>query len=472
MAQARTLFGKIWDAHVVRTEADGTVILYVDRHLVHEVATFMPFNNLREAKRGVRRPDATLGTMDHVVPTAPKVAGDRPVDDPSCSVFVDAMNRNMPEAGITLYGLDDERQGIEHIVGPEQGFVLPGITLLCPDSHTATNGALGCIAFGIGTSEVEHVLATQTLRTAPMKTMRVTIDGTLPPGATAKDMALAVMRKVGAQGGTGYSIEYAGNVVRNLSMEGRLTLCNMTIEAGATAGMVAPDEITFAYLKGRPHAPQGADWDEAVAFWKTLPSDPGARFDKEVHIDAATIAPLVTWGTSPEDVVAIDGTVPDLSIYPDPDVRRTKARSLDYMGLTPGTKMTDVPIDRVFIGSCANSRIEDLRAAADVLRGRRLAEGVIGWVVPGSGLVRKQAEAEGLDRIFKEAGFDWREPGCSMCVGLNGDMANPGERVASTSNRNFEGRQGPRVRTHLMSPAMAAAAGVNGRLTDVRELLG
>ena len=464
----RTLFEKIWDSHVIGPpEADGTRLLYIDRHLIHEGSTPQAFEGLRLAGLPVRRQRATMAVVDHVVPTVDRHLE---VEDEDARVMLDAMIENCAAFGVDLFDMHDDRQGIVHVVGPEQGFTLPGTTLVCGDSHTATHGAFGALAFGIGTSEVEHVLATQTLLQQPMKTMRVFVDEELPAGCTAKDLALAIIGKIGTAGGTGHVIEYAGPGVHALSMEGRMTLCNMTIEAGARAGLVAPDETTFAYLKGRPHAPGEEHWDAAVAHWKSLPSDAGARFDREVHIGGADIVPQVTWGTSPEDVVPVTGVVPDPADAPSPDKRLAMRRSLDYMGLAPGTPMTDIAIDRVFIGSCTNSRIEDLRAAAAVAEGGTVAESVHAMVVPGSQQVKAAAEAEGLDRIFRDAGFEWREPGCSMCVAMNNDKIEPGERCASTSNRNFEGRQGREGRTHLVSPAMAAAAALAGRFVDVREL--
>jgi 3-isopropylmalate/(R)-2-methylmalate dehydratase large subunit len=434
---------------------------------VHEVTSPPAFEGLRTNGRKVRRPDGTLAVADHNVPTTDRSAG---IADAESKLQVDTLTRNCAEFGIELFGMDDIRQGIVHIIGPEQGFTLPGTTIVCGDSHTATHGAFGALAFGIGTSEVEHVLATQTLLQRPAKNFRVTVDGDLPLGVTGKDMILAIIGTIGTAGGTGCVIEYAGEAVRNLSMEGRMTMCNMSIEGGARAGLVAPDAKTYEYLMGRPMAPKGAAWEQAVAYWKTLPSDPGARFDKDVSLAAADIPPQVTWGTSPENVVPITGRVPD----PEHDARDDNQRaawlrSLEYMGLEPGTAMQDVSIDKVFIGSCTNGRIEDLRAAAAVAKGRKVADRVNALVVPGSGLVKEQAEQEGLDRIFLDAGFEWREPGCSMCLAMNADKLEPGERCASTSNRNFEGRQGRGGRTHLVSPAMAVAAAVSGRLADVRE---
>jgi 3-isopropylmalate/(R)-2-methylmalate dehydratase large subunit len=467
MARPRTLFDKIWDSHVVHRQPDGTCVLYIDRHLVHEVTSPQAFEGLRAAGRKVRRPDLTLAVADHNVPTTDRSKG---IDDPESRLQVDTLTDNCAEFGVPLYKMDDIRQGIVHIIGPEQGFTQPGTTIVCGDSHTATHGAFGALAFGIGTSEVEHVLATQTLLQQPARNMRVTVNGRLSRGVTAKDMILAVVGKIGTAGGTGHVIEYAGEAVRALSMEGRMTVCNMTIEAGARAGMVAPDETTFAYLKGRPMSPKGGSWEQAVAYWKTLPSDPGAVYDKEVTLGAADIPPQVTWGTNPEQVQPITGAVPDPAAEKDEIRRAGMARALEYMGLKPGTRMADIAIDTVFIGSCTNGRIEDLREVAAVVKGRKVKPGLRALVVPGSGLVKHQAEEEGLDRVLKDAGFEWREPGCSMCLAMNADKLKPQERCASTSNRNFEGRQGFGGRTHLVSPAMAAAAALTGRLTDVRAL--
>ncbi len=467
MTKPRTLFEKIWDSHVVRTGDDGSCILYIDRHLVHEVTSPQAFEGLRMSNRRVRRTDATLAVADHNVPTSDRSQG---IKDEESRVQVDALTQNAKDFGVQLFDMNDKRQGIVHVIGPEQGFTLPGTTIVCGDSHTATHGAFGALAFGIGTSEVEHVLATQTLQQKPAKNMRITVEGKLPAGVTAKDVILAIIGKIGTAGGTGHVLEFAGDAIKSLSMEGRMTVCNMAIEAGARAGLIAPDETTFAYLKGRPMAPKGAEWDKAVMYWKTLPSDAGATYDKEVTLKAEDIIPQVTWGTSPEAVLPITGNVPDPSELPEGDKKAAMTRALEYMGLSPNEKLTDVKIDKVFIGSCTNSRIEDLRAAAAIAKGRKVAEGVYAMVVPGSGLVKEQAEQEGLDKIFKDSGFDWREPGCSMCLAMNADKLNPGERCAATSNRNFEGRQGRGGRTHLMSPAMAAAAAVTGHLTDVREL--
>ncbi len=467
MERAQTLFDKIWNSHLVAEQDDGTCLLYIDRHLVHEVTSPQAFEGLRAAGRRVRRPDATLAVADHNVPTTDRSHG---IADEESRIQVETLAENAAEFDVPLFAMHDIRQGIVHIIGPEQGFTQPGMTIVCGDSHTATHGAFGALAFGIGTSEVEHVLATQTLLQKPAKNMAVRVDGDLGVGVTAKDLILAIIGRIGTAGGTGHVIEYIGSAIRALDMEGRMTVCNMTIEAGARAGLIAPDETTFAYLKGRPMAPGADDWDAAVAHWRTLPSDPGAEYDKEVTLDAAAVPPQVTWGTSPEDVVPVTGTVPDPDTARDANKASAIRRSLEYMALTPGTPLQDVAIDRVFIGSCTNGRIEDLRAAAAVVQGRRVAGTVSAMVVPGSGLVKQQAEAEGLHRIFSEAGFEWREPGCSMCLAMNADRLEPGERCASTSNRNFEGRQGKGGRTHLMSPAMAAAAAITGRITDVREI--
>jgi 3-isopropylmalate/(R)-2-methylmalate dehydratase large subunit len=464
---ATTLYDKIWDAHLVHAEPGEACVLYIDRHLVHEVTSPQAFEGLRMAGRKVRRPELTLAVADHNVPTTDRSKG---IDDPESALQVATLENNAREFAVTYYAMDDIRQGIVHIVGPEQGLTLPGQTIVCGDSHTATHGAFGALAFGIGTSEVEHVLATQTLLTRPSKNMRVTVNGRTAPGVTAKDIILAIIGRIGTAGGTGYVIEYAGDAIRNLSMEGRMTVCNMSIEAGARAGLIAPDETTFAYLKGRPHAPKGAAWEAAVNYWKTLKSDEGAKFDAEITLDAADIPPLVTWGTSPENVIPVTGRVPDPAAEPDAQRRAAMERMLDYMGLKPGIAMKDVRIDRVFIGSCTNGRIEDFREVAKIVQGKRVAAHVNAMIVPGSGLVKEQAEQEGLDRIFRDAGFEWREPGCSMCLAMNADKLEPGERCASTSNRNFEGRQGRGGRTHLMSPAMAAAAAIKGHLTDVRDL--
>ncbi|MAL26092.1 MAG: 3-isopropylmalate dehydratase large subunit [Croceicoccus sp.] len=470
----RTLYEKIFDAHVVERRDDGTCLVYIDRHLVHEVTSPQAFEALRMAGRKVRRPDLTLAVPDHNLPTTARRddAGNRiPIADPASAQQLAALEANAPAFGIRYIGDADAEQGIVHVVGPEQGFSLPGATIVCGDSHTASHGGLGALAFGIGTSEVEHVLATQTLLLKRSRTMEVRVEGDLAPGVTAKDVVMHIIGVTGTAGGTGHVVEYRGKVFEDMSIESRLTVCNMEIEGGARAGLIAPDEKTFAYLKGRQMAPKGADWDKALAWWKTLPTDEGAVFDKSVVIDAADIQPTVTWGTSPEDTVAITGRVPDPASFADPSKQAAAQASLDYMGLEPGMKMTDIEVQNVFIGSCTNSRIEDLRAAAAVLKGRRKAANVT-WaiVVPGSGLVKLQAEAEGLDKIFTDAGLEWREPGCSACLGMNPDKVPAGERCASTSNRNFVGRQGPGARTHLVSPAMAAAAAVTGRLTDVRAL--
>ena len=463
----RTLFEKIWDDHVVHKQEDGTCLIYIDRHLVHEVTSPQAFEGLRMAGRGVRRVQNTLAVMDHNVPTTDRSL---PIEQEDSRIQIETLRENCEEFGVTLFDLTDTRQGIVHIIGPEQGFTLPGMTIVCGDSHTSTHGAFGALAFGIGTSEVEHVLATQTLIQKPAKNMRITVNGKLGTGVTAKDMILAIIGKIGTAGGNGHVIEYAGEAVRNLSMEGRMTICNMSIEGGARAGLVAPDETTFNYIKGRPMAPKGEDWDKAVEYWKTLPSDDGATYDKEIVLQGEDIAPTVTWGTTPEDVVAITGAVPSPSDFDDENTRASVERMLDYMGLTPGTKMVDIPVDKVFIGSCTNARIEDLREVAKVANGKKVADGVEAMIVPGSGLVKAQAEDEGIADILKDAGFDWREPGCSMCLGMNPDQLAPGERCASTSNRNFEGRQGRGGRTHLLSPAMAAAAAITGKLTDIRDL--
>jgi 3-isopropylmalate/(R)-2-methylmalate dehydratase large subunit len=475
-SKPRTLYEKIWDSHVVDRRDDGTCLIYIDRHIVHEVTSPQAFEALRLAGRKVRRPDLTIAVPDHNLPTTARLdaAGNRiPIADRESAQQLSALEKNAPEFGIRYIADTDIEQGIVHVVGPEQGFSLPGATIVCGDSHTSCHGGLGALAFGIGTSEVEHVLASQTLLLKQSKTMEVRVEGDLTPGVTPKDLVLHIVGVLGTAGGTGYVIEYRGRAFEEMSVEGRLTVCNMSIEAGARAGLVAPDEKTFAYVKGRTYAPQGEEWDQAVAWWKSLATDPGAPFDKSIVIDAARIQPTVTWGTSPEDVVPIDGVVPAPESFADPSKQEAAQVSLDYMGLTPGTRMTDIAIENIFIGSCTNSRIEDLRAAAAVLRGRHKADSVK-WaiVVPGSGLVKAQAEAEGLDKVFIDAGLEWREPGCSACLGMNPDKVPAGERCASTSNRNFTGRQGPGARTHLVSPAMAAAAAVTGRLTDVRTLVG
>ena len=462
----RTLYDKIWDDHVVEVSDSGTALLYIDRHLVHEVTSPQAFEGLRLAGRKVRAPDRTLAVVDHNVPTTDRSAG---IDDPESALQVDTLAQNAAEFGVEYYNELDKRQGIVHIVGPEQGFTLPGMTIVCGDSHTSTHGAFGALAQGIGTSEVEHVLATQTLHTKKSRNMRVTVNGITPAGVSAKDIVLSIIGTIGTAGGTGHVIEYAGDAIRALSMEGRMTVCNMSIEGGARAGMVAPDDTTFDYIAGRPKAPRGTAWDQALAYWKSLPSDDDAHFDEEILLDAAELPPIVTWGTSPEAVVAIDGVVPDPADAEFPERRRAMERALEYMGLTAGTPITDITVDKVFIGSCTNGRIEDLRAAASMIRGQRVADSVSAMIVPGSGLVKAQAEAEGLDAVFLAAGFEWREPGCSMCLGMNADRLKPEERCASTSNRNFEGRQGFRGRTHLVSPQMAAAAAIAGRFVDVRK---
>ncbi len=465
----RTLFDKIWQAHLVEVQDDGTCLVYVDRHLVHEVTSPQAFEGLRASGRKVRRPEATLAVVDHNVPTDPDRA--KGIKDETARIQVQALEDNAKAFGIELFDVTDVRQGIVHIIGPEQGFTLPGTTIVCGDSHTSTHGAFGALAFGIGTSEVEHVLATQTLLQKRPKNMRITVEGELGFGVTAKDVILAIIGKIGTAGGTGHVIEYAGPVIQALSMEGRMTVCNMSIEAGARAGLIAPDEKTYAYIEGRPMAPKAGAFEQAVAYWRTLPSDEGAFYDKEVTLRAEDIEPQVTWGTSPQDVAPITGRVPDPATVTDEGRRAAMLRSLAYMGLEPGKPLAEVTVDRVFLGSCTNGRIEDLRAAAKVIDGKRVADTVRAMVVPGSGLVKHQAEAEGLDRIFKTAGFEWREAGCSMCLGMNPDQLEPHERCASTSNRNFEGRQGRLGRTHLVSPAMAAAAAITGRLTDVRQLV-
>ena len=467
-AQApRTLFDKIWDAHVVETLPDGTALLYIDLHLTHEVTTPQAFEGLRAAGRKVRRPDATLAVVDHNIATdETRRTG---IGDAESRLQVETLERNVAEFGVPYTPLLDDRQGIVHIIGPELGRSLPGMTIVCGDSHTSTHGAMGALAFGIGTSEVEHVLATQTLLQKPAKNMRVSVDGDLAFGCSAKDIVLAIIGKIGTAGGTGHVVEYAGDAIRALDMAGRMTVCNMSIEGGARAGMIAPDQTTFDYIARTPHGPKGEAMEQALRWWRTLPSDEGAHFDREVKLDAHAIAPQVTWGTSPEDVLPITGAVPDPEEAADEARRAQLRRMMEYMGLTPGQRLQDLPVDVVFIGSCTNSRIEDIRAAAAVARGRKVADNVRAMVVPGSGLVKKQAEQEGLDRVLREAGFEWREAGCSMCLGMNPDKLKPGQRCASTSNRNFEGRQGPGGRTHLLSPAMAAAAALAGKLADVRD---
>ncbi|HIM25324.1 MAG TPA: 3-isopropylmalate dehydratase large subunit [Rhodospirillales bacterium] len=467
MATPKTLFDKIWDTHLVNVQDDGTCLIYIDRHLIHEVTSPQAFEGLRDAGREPRRPDLTLAVVDHDVPTTDRT---KPIEDDDARLQIEALRKNCAEYGIQMFDIDDIRQGIVHVIGPEQGFTLPGTTIVCGDSHTATHGAFGALAFGIGTSEVEHVLATQTLLQSPLQNMRITVDGDLLPGVTAKDLILAVIGEIGTAGGTGYVIEYAGQAIRDLTMEGRMTVCNMTIEAGARAGLVAPDEKTFEYLKGRPMSPKAGAWEQAEAYWRTLPSDEGATYDKEVTLNAADIVPQVTWGTSPEDVVPITATVPSPDDFDDPAKREAVKMALEYMDLSPGTPMTEIPIDFAFVGACTNGRLEDIRAAAAIAKGRKVADGVTALIVPGSGLIKEQAEQEGLADILIDAGFEWREPGCSMCLAMNPDKVPPGKRCAATSNRNFKGRQGRDSRTHLVSPAMAVAAAVTGKLTDVREL--
>ena len=469
ITQPRTLYEKIWDDHVISNGDDGASLIYIDRHLVHEVTSPQAFEGLRMAGRKVRRPLETLAVVDHNVPTTDRSAG---IEEEDSRIQIETLDKNCREFGIRLFDIFDKRQGIVHIIGPEQGFTLPGTTIVCGDSHTSTHGAFGALAFGIGTSEVEHVLATQTLIQAKAKTMRITVNGQLPAGVSAKDMVLHIIGEIGTAGGNGHVIEYAGEAMRNLSMEGRMTVCNMSIEGGARAGLIAPDETTFDYIQGRNMAPKGANWDKAVAYWKTLPTDDGAVFDKDITIEAADIPPTVTWGTTPEDTVAITGSVPFPDDFEDAGKKASVERMLDYMGLKPGTKMTDITVDKIFIGSCTNARIEDLREVAKIVGDQKVADNIKqAYVVPGSGIVKEQAEVEGIADTLIKAGFDWREPGCSMCLGMNPDQLEPGERCASTSNRNFEGRQGRGGRTHLVSPAMAAAAAVTGKLTDVRELL-
>ncbi len=464
--QPRTLYDKIWDDHLVDIQPDGTALLYIDRHLVHEVTSPQAFEGLRVTGRKVHQPAKTLAVVDHNVPTTDRSHG---IDDPESREQVAQLAINAAEFGVEYFNELDKRQGIVHVVGPEQGFTLPGMTIVCGDSHTSTHGAFGALAHGIGTSEVEHVLATQTLIQKKAKNMRITVDGQLPDGVTAKDIILAIIGEIGTAGGTGYVMEYAGEAIRALSMEGRMTVCNMSIEGGARAGLIAPDEKTFAYIKDKPRAPKGEALERALAYWSTLYSDEGAHFDREVRLDAANLPPIVSWGSSPEDVVSVTGVVPNPDDIQDETKRTSKWRALDYMGLKPGTKITDIALDKVFIGSCTNGRIEDLRAAAAVVKDRKVAPTVSAMVVPGSGLVKMQAEAEGLDRIFLDAGFEWREPGCSMCLAMNADKLKPLERCASTSNRNFEGRQGFKGRTHLVSPAMAAAAAIAGHFVDIRD---
>jgi len=463
---SQTLYEKIWNEHIVHQRDDGTTLLYVDRHLIHEVTSPQAFEGLRLSKRKVRKPNLTLAVADHNVPTTNRSKG---IDDEESKIQVNTLEKNCKEFGIELFDMKDKRQGIVHIIGPEQGFTQPGTVIVCGDSHTATHGAFGALAFGIGTSEVEHVLVTQTLMQKKSKNLRVNVTGSLPSGVTSKDVILQTIGKIGTAGGTGMVIEYAGSVITNLNIEQRMTICNMSIEAGARAGLIAPDEKTIQYLKDKPMSPKKIYWDKAVEYWSKLKSDVGAKFDLEVEIKGDDISPMVTWGTSPQDVVSITDSVPDPKKEKDEDRRASMNRSLDYMGLMPNTKITDIKVDRIFIGSCTNGRIGDLRDAAKILKGKKIAQHVNAMVVPGSGLVKQQAEEEGIDKVFKDSGFDWREPGCSMCLAMNADKLNPKERCASTSNRNFEGRQGRGGRTHLVSPAMAAAAAINGYLTDVRK---
>ena len=467
MSAPKTLFDKIWQAHLVNQSDDGSCLIYIDRHLVHEVTSPQAFEGLRDAGRTVKEPGRTLAVADHNVPTTDRSVG---IADEESRIQVETLESNAAEFGVPYFAMTDIRQGIVHVIGPEQGFTQPGMTIVCGDSHTATHGAFGALAFGIGTSEVEHVLATQTLIQQPAKNMRITVEGTVGPLVTAKDIVLAIIGKIGTAGGTGHVIEFAGKAIEDLSMEGRMTVCNMAIEAGARAGMIAPDDKTIAYLEGRPMAPTGENWEKAVAWWKSLPSDDGASYDTEVVLKAEDIMPTVTWGTSPEDALGIDDVVPDPAKIDDPATKAKVERAIAYMGLDAGQKLTEIKVDTVFIGSCTNSRIEDLRAAAAIADGRKVADGMRAMVVPGSGLVKEQAEEEGLDKIFTQAGFEWREPGCSMCLAMNADKLAEGERCASTSNRNFEGRQGRGGRTHLVSPQMAVAAAVTGYLTDIREL--
>ncbi len=471
MSAPRTLFDKIWDSHLVDEQDDGTCLIYIDRQLIHEITSAQAFDGLRAAGRKARRPEANLCVPDHNVPTTPGRGGIEEIDNDESRIQLEVLEANAAEFGLPYFPINDIRQGIVHVIGPEQGFTQPGLTIVCGDSHTATHGAFGALAFGVGTSEVEHVLATQTLIQRPAKNMRITVNGAMPFGCTAKDLILAIIGKIGTAGGTGHVIEYAGQAIRDLSMEGRMTVCNMSIEGGARAGLVAPDEKTYEYLKGRAQCPKGAQWEMAVEQWKKLPSDEGAVYDREVTLDVSEIEPQVSWGTSPQDEAGISGRVPDPADAPDENRRKAIAASLEYMGLEAGALLNSIKVDKVFIGSCTNSRIEDLRAAAAVAKGRKVASTVRALVVPGSGLVKHQAEEEGLDKIFLEAGFEWRDPGCSMCLAMNGDQLEPGERSASTSNRNFQGRQGPGGRTHLVSPPMAAAAAIEGHLTDVRELM-
>ena len=466
MTKPRTLFDKIWDAHLVHSDPNAASILYIDRHLVHEVTSPQAFEGLRNTNRKVRSPERTLAVADHNIPTSNRSEG---IKDEESRIQVETLAKNASDFSVPYFNMEDIRQGIVHVIGPEQGFTQPGMTIVCGDSHTATHGAFGALAFGIGTSEVEHVLATQTLIQKPAKNMLVEVNGSLPPGVTAKDIILEIIGKIGTAGGTGYVIEYAGSTIRDLSMEGRMTICNMSIEAGARAGMIAPDEKTYEYLKGKPMSPSGDNWIKALEWWKSLPSDENAIYDKKISIDASKLVPTVTWGTSPEDTAPITGTVPDPKNEKDLAIKAKLERALSYMDLKPGQKISEIKIDTVFIGSCTNSRIEDLRAASKIVKGKKVSNEIRAMIVPGSGLVKEQAEKEGLDAIFKEAGFDWREPGCSMCLAMNADRLSPGERAASTSNRNFEGRQGRLGRTHLVSPEMAAAAAIKGYITDVRN---
>jgi 3-isopropylmalate/(R)-2-methylmalate dehydratase large subunit len=459
----RTLFDKIWDYHLISTQEDGASLIYIDRHLVHEVTSPQAFEGLRMSGRDVNSPNRTLAVADHNVPTTDRADG---IQEEESRIQVEALDKNVEDFGIPYFNMMDKRQGIVHVIGPEQGFTQPGMTIVCGDSHTATHGAFGALAFGIGTSEVEHVLATQTLIQKPAKNMLINVEGELQPGVSPKDLVLAIIGEIGTAGGTGHVIEYSGKAIEQLSMEGRMTVCNMSIEAGARAGMIAPDKVTFDYLRDKPMSPKGKDWDLALEWWKSLPSDENAFYDKKITINANKIKPTVTWGTSPEDVVSIDGYIPDPSKIKDEDARAKVQRSLDYMGLVGGQKISEVEINTVFIGSCTNSRIEDLRSAAKVIDGKKVKEGIRAMVVPGSGLVKSQAEEEGLNLLFTEAGFEWREPGCSMCLAMNEDKLQPGERCASTSNRNFEGRQGKGGRTHLVSPEIAAASAITGKLTD------
>ena len=466
MSTKKTLFDKIWDAHIVHNDPQGSNLIYIDRHLVHEVTSPQAFEGLRNSNRTVRSPERTLAVADHNIPTSDRANG---ISDKESKIQVDTLAKNAKDFLIPYFDMNDIRQGIVHVIGPEQGFTQPGMTIVCGDSHTATHGAFGALAFGIGTSEVEHVLATQTLIQKPAKNMLIEVNGDLPNGVTAKDIILHIIGKIGTAGGTGYVIEYSGSTIKNMSMESRMTICNMSIEAGARAGMIAPDEKTFIYLKNKPMSPDGEKWEKAIKWWKSLPSDQGAHYDKKISINSATIEPTVTWGTSPEDVSPISGIIPNPNDVSDLNKKLKMERALDYMGLSAGQKISEIKIDTVFLGSCTNSRIEDLRAASQIINGRKVSNNVRAMVVPGSGLVKSQAEEEGIDKIFINAGFDWREPGCSMCLAMNSDRLSPQERAASTSNRNFEGRQGRQGRTHLVSPEMAAAAAITGFLTDVRN---